>query len=77
MERETGIEPATNGLEGRDSTTELLPLVPVGIGVGVVLPGPRDYHLGNPEGEGSGEPADTSELRDRPRWLEWPPPSLF
>ena len=26
MERETGIEPATNGLEGRDSTTELLPL---------------------------------------------------
>ena len=25
MERETGIEPATNGLEGRDSTTELLP----------------------------------------------------
>ena len=27
MERETGIEPATNGLEGRDSTTELLPLM--------------------------------------------------
>ena len=26
MERETGIEPATNGLEGRDSTTELLSL---------------------------------------------------
>ena len=26
MERETGIEPATNGLEGRDSATELLPL---------------------------------------------------
>ncbi len=25
MGRETGIEPATNGLEGRDSTTELLP----------------------------------------------------
>ena len=25
LERETGIEPATNGLEGRDSTTELLP----------------------------------------------------
>jgi hypothetical protein len=25
MERETGIEPATNGLEGRDSTIELLP----------------------------------------------------
>ena len=24
-ERETGFEPATNGLEGRDSTTELLP----------------------------------------------------
>jgi hypothetical protein len=27
MERETGIEPATNSLEGCDSTTELLPLV--------------------------------------------------
>jgi hypothetical protein len=26
MERETGIEPATNSLEGCDSTTELLPL---------------------------------------------------
>ena len=25
LERETGLEPATNGLEGRDSTTELLP----------------------------------------------------
>jgi hypothetical protein len=28
MERETGIEPATNSLEGCDSTTELLPLEP-------------------------------------------------
>ena len=28
MERETGIEPATNSLEGCDSTTELLPLGP-------------------------------------------------
>ena len=27
MERETGIEPATNSLEGCDSTTELLPRV--------------------------------------------------
>src|SRR5215469_9286739 len=27
LERETGIEPATNGLGSRDSTTELLPLV--------------------------------------------------
>ena len=27
MERETGIEPATNSLEGCDSTIELLPLV--------------------------------------------------
>ena len=27
MERETGIEPATNGLGSRDSTTELLPLI--------------------------------------------------
>ena len=25
VERETGLEPATNGLEGRDSTLELLP----------------------------------------------------
>ena len=30
MERETGIEPATNGLGSRDSTTELLPLIMVG-----------------------------------------------
>ena len=28
MERETGIEPATNSLEGCDSTTELLPPLP-------------------------------------------------
>ena len=28
LERETGIEPATNGLGSRDSTTELLPPVP-------------------------------------------------
>src|SRR5579872_2708260 len=28
LERETGIEPATNSLEGCDSTTELLPPVP-------------------------------------------------
>ena len=28
MERETGIEPATNSLEGCDSTTELLPRKP-------------------------------------------------
>jgi hypothetical protein len=27
MERETGIEPATNSLEGCDSTIELLPLI--------------------------------------------------
>jgi hypothetical protein len=26
LERETGLEPATNSLEGYDSTTELLPL---------------------------------------------------
>ena len=30
LERETGIEPATNGLEGRDSTTELLPRLRLG-----------------------------------------------
>ncbi len=30
MERETGIEPATNSLEGCDSTTELLPPLQVG-----------------------------------------------
>ena len=29
VERETGLEPATNGLEGRDSTLELLPLASV------------------------------------------------
>jgi hypothetical protein len=29
MERETGIEPATNSLEGCDSTTELLPPSPI------------------------------------------------
>src|SRR5947208_15466856 len=28
MERETGIEPATNSLEGCDSTTEFLPPIP-------------------------------------------------
>ena len=28
VERETGIEPATNSLEGCDSTTELLPRFP-------------------------------------------------
>src|ERR1700686_2905895 len=28
VERETGIEPATNSLEGCDSTTELLPPLP-------------------------------------------------
>ena len=28
LERETGIEPATNSLEGCDSTIELLPLLP-------------------------------------------------
>jgi hypothetical protein len=28
MERETGIEPATNSLEGCDSTIELLPQAP-------------------------------------------------
>jgi hypothetical protein len=31
LERETGIEPATNSLEGCDSTTELLPLSPLRI----------------------------------------------
>lgn len=30
VERETGIEPATNSLEGCDSTTELLPPIPFG-----------------------------------------------
>src|SRR6266436_2926837 len=29
LERETGIEPATNSLEGCDSTTELLPPLPI------------------------------------------------
>lgn len=35
MERETGIEPATNGLGSRDSTTELLPPV-IGITAEIV-----------------------------------------
>ena len=37
MERETGIEPATNSLEGCDSTIELLPLTAILI-VGNPLP---------------------------------------
>jgi hypothetical protein len=37
LERETGIEPATNSLEGCDSTTELLPLVFVFNTFGCVL----------------------------------------
>ena len=35
LERETGIEPATNGLGSRDSTTELLPPV-IGITAEIV-----------------------------------------
>ena len=31
LERETGIEPATNSLEGCDSTTELLPPLPASV----------------------------------------------
>jgi hypothetical protein len=31
MERETGFEPATNSLEGCDSTPELLPLIEEGM----------------------------------------------
>ena len=38
MERETGIEPATNSLEGCDSTTELLPLACVFKRSGTLLP---------------------------------------
>src|SRR5689334_108468 len=38
LERETGIEPATNSLEGCDSTTELLPpCLPSGIWKAVTL----------------------------------------
>jgi hypothetical protein len=41
LERETGIEPATNSLEGCDSTTELLPqpfsTLPQGRGTAVAL----------------------------------------
>ena len=33
LERETGIEPATNSLEGCDSTTELLPPFKPAIGL--------------------------------------------
>src|SRR6478609_1568358 len=46
VERETGIEPATNSLEGCDSTTELLPLTSTSRGE---TPHPRDSLAG---GEG-------------------------
>lgn len=54
LERETGIEPATNSLEGCDSTTELLPLRPADM-PSVTLPQngsqlPGGAHLGNGEG---------------------------
>ncbi len=38
MERETGIEPATNSLEGCDSTTELLPRIPLTRATKPVIP---------------------------------------
>src|SRR5262249_1026718 len=44
LERETGIEPATNSLEGCDSTTELLPLSSSLSGFGI-----RDSGLGSHE----------------------------
>jgi hypothetical protein len=38
MERETGFEPATSYLEGRHSTTELLPRVLKGCGFNMLTP---------------------------------------
>ena len=38
LERETGIEPATNSLEGCDSTTELLPPFDFAQGIGASTP---------------------------------------
>ena len=53
MERETGIEPATNSLEGCDSTTELLP--PMGVTASPRSPHPRRYAKRNGEtSEGGG-----------------------
>jgi hypothetical protein len=45
MERETGIEPATNSLEGCDSTTELLPLALVFNEVGSFVMQPYGLNL--------------------------------
>jgi hypothetical protein len=45
MERETGIEPATNSLEGCDSTTELLPHVFVFNEVGSFVMQPYGLNL--------------------------------
>ena len=41
MERETGIGPATNSLEGCDSTTELLPLIRTYFSIANPPPGRR------------------------------------
>ncbi len=47
LERETGIEPATNSLEGCDSTTELLPRIPLAfllLLLSMVAPRPHREH---------------------------------
>jgi hypothetical protein len=66
MERETGIEPATNSLEGCDSTTELLPqnsfsLPAVSLQLVLGLPQPKLPHppLHKPE---AGERAANAEI---------------
>ena len=43
MERETGFEPATSCLEGRDSTSELLPLYLPLRGAGIVIGDPTAW----------------------------------
>src|SRR5262249_58833644 len=53
LERETGIEPVTNSLEGCDSTTEFLPLKLAGLrrslaSLGISAAGSRFSHARNP-----------------------------
>ena len=54
MERETGIEPATNSLEGCDSTIELLPLVAARGAAGAAWPrADSPFHCTGSGGKGS------------------------
>ncbi len=67
MERETGIEPATNSLEGCDSTTELLPpsrlAVPLRRRFGEASPRRPSFHVNRPASlSGPGAPASQGGL---------------